>query len=64
MHPSITPTRVEDAVRQSMFGTGNPGFCHHCGEAVEGVEPDARNYSCDVCGHNDVFGAEETMFMM
>ncbi len=28
------------------------------------VEPDARNYSCDNCQANSVFGAQETLLML
>lgn len=62
IHESITTARVLAAVEDSMFGMGNPGFCHACGEDADGCEPDARNYECEGCGENEVFGAEETMF--
>ncbi len=60
----ITMARVLEAVEDSMFGTGNPGFCHACGEDADGCEPDARNYKCHACGALKVFGAEETMMMI
>jgi hypothetical protein len=62
IHESITLDRVEEAVRESMFGLGNPGFCGACGEDADGCEPDARNYECGSCGENEVFGAEEFLF--
>jgi predicted RNA-binding Zn-ribbon protein involved in translation (DUF1610 family) len=37
------------------------GFCVACGAEAEGVEPDAREYECDVCGEKKVFGAEELL---
>lgn len=40
------------------------GFCITCGEITYGVEPDARNYTCDACQSNDVFGAEELVLML
>jgi hypothetical protein len=61
-HESITLERVEEAVKESMFGLGNPGFCRACGEDADGCEPDARNYECEGCGENEVFGAEEFLF--
>ena len=65
MHISITTNRVIEAVKSEMFdGLGNPGFCHNCGEDAEGCEPDARNYTCELCGKDQVFGAEETMLML
>jgi hypothetical protein len=39
------------------------GFCLHCGAEAFGVEPDARNYECEVCGKPRVFGAEELLVM-
>ncbi len=37
------------------------GFCTACGSEAHGVEPDARNYTCEVCGEDKVFGAEEIL---
>lgn len=39
------------------------GYCTHCKSWIAGggVEPDACNYKCEVCGNNTVFGAEECM---
>lgn len=62
MHPSITIKTVEEAVRAQMFGVENPGFCKACGERHESCEPDARNYRCESCGKNEVFGAQELLF--
>ena len=40
------------------------GFCLACGErAYGGIEPDARNYECEMCGESQVFGAEECVLM-
>lgn len=41
----------------------NEGMCCQCGEIAYGVEPDARNYECESCGANEVFGAEELLIM-
>lgn len=38
------------------------GICADCGAEAYGVEPDARNYVCEECGHPSVFGAEECLF--
>jgi hypothetical protein len=40
----------------------NVGFCRECGHAHYGVEPDARNYTCEKCGASAVYGAEEMLF--
>ena len=40
------------------------GFCIGCGtEVSRGVEPDARGYTCDLCGENKVYGMEELVLM-
>ena len=37
------------------------GFCKACGSTAHNVEPDARNYTCESCGQNAVYGAEECL---
>ena len=39
------------------------GFCIECGAGRDCCEPDARNYRCEVCGADAVFGAEELILM-
>jgi DNA-directed RNA polymerase subunit RPC12/RpoP len=39
------------------------GFCIKCGEQADGIEPDAREYRCESCGQNSVYGAGEILFM-
>jgi hypothetical protein len=39
------------------------GFCRACGEEAGCCEPDARNYKCEACGSNQVFGAAELFLM-
>ena len=41
----------------------NGGVCLECGELAYGVEPDARNYTCEECGRAQVFGADEALLM-
>lgn len=64
IHPSVTTERVTEAVRRSHQILDNPGFCIHCGEDAEGVEPDASRYECEACGEPGVYGAEELLIMM
>lgn len=40
------------------------GFCLSCGAERDACEPDARNYWCENCGEQMVFGAAEIMFML
>lgn len=39
------------------------GRCLACGAEAYGVEPDAREYQCDACGENQVYGIEELLIM-
>lgn len=42
----------------------NDGVCLICGDWTDGgVEPDAENYSCEVCENDQVFGAEQALIM-
>lgn len=50
-----------DAVLEACEHDDNTGFCINCGAEVDGVEPDARNYHCEECGQNKVFGAPEIL---
>lgn len=64
VHPSITQTRILEAVHRYNTTLDNPGFCIACGEEVEGVEPDARQYDCEHCGQPKVYGAEELLMRL
>ena len=57
-------TITEDEMHDAMCGTDNPGICIACGERQGGCEPDARNYTCEVCGEKQVFGLEEALLEM
>lgn len=59
----LDPDEVLAAVEAQMTGLDNPGFCISCGAYHDGCEPDARNYPCDECGENQVFGAQEILIM-
>ena len=39
------------------------GLCLNCGEARDGVEPDARGYGCHACVCRSVHGASEIAIM-
>jgi hypothetical protein len=39
------------------------GRCLACGAEAYGVEPDAREYECEVCGEPQVYGLEELLMM-
>tara|TARA_R110002020_G_scaffold49476_3_gene140740 strand:- start:94 stop:369 length:276 start_codon:yes stop_codon:yes gene_type:complete len=59
----IDPTELFLAVNESMFGMTDTGFCTSCGMQQFEVEPDARRYECDDCGHKSVYGAVELVIM-
>jgi len=48
-------------VMQAVGGGHYSGFCLECGFEQDGCEPDARNYKCEYCGADEVFGAEEIL---
>lgn len=52
-----------ELVMELVENDDNEGICTECGEIAYGVEPDARNYECESCGANQVFGAEELLIM-
>jgi len=55
---------TEEDMNEAVYGTGNYGGCIACGKiAYSGCEPDARNYECEACGKNKVFGLEELCLM-
>ena len=64
VHPSVTVQRVIDDVERHNHSLDDPGICLACGEGTEGVEQDARHYTCDACGIDAVFGVEEILIGM
>jgi hypothetical protein len=53
----ISQSRIMAAIESGE----NAGFCKACGAQAYGVEPDARNYTCESCGQAEVYGAEEML---
>lgn len=39
------------------------GFCLHCGAEVYGVEPDAKEYECDVCKKCECLRCRENLLI-
>ena len=64
IHPSITEDRIIEACERRMTSLDNPGFCLACGLEQDGCEPDMRNGTCEFCGENKVYGAEELLIRM
>lgn len=52
-----------EAVMEAVMRDDSTGFCLACGNEQDGCEPDARNYKCEECGLNKVFGAEEILLV-
>ena len=53
-----------DEIIAAVQADDNLGFCLACGEEASGVEPDARGYECEVCGEEEVYGAEELLLRL
>lgn len=56
---NITITLEEYEELDSDYG----GVCLACGEYAYGVEPDARQYTCESCDEKQVYGAQELLMM-
>lgn len=64
IHESVTLSRALRLAEEQMFGTANYGLCLNCGEEADGCEPDARKYTCECCGEQQVYGATEVVMMI
>lgn len=53
-----------DQIIEAAQAEDNIGFCIACGHEQFGCEPDARGYTCEECGKNKVFGAEELLIIL
>lgn len=60
-HKSITDELILEAAERGTLSLDNPGICLMCGVENDACEPDARNYVCEACGADAVFGAEELL---
>lgn len=63
-HKNVTEHAILDACERHRASLDDPGFCLVCGLEVDGVEPDAQNYTCESCGAGQVFGAEELLIVV
>lgn len=59
----LTIAKITKAAEGRLTRLEDPGFCLACGAEHEGIEPDARRYTCESCGEAKVFGAEELVLM-
>lgn len=39
------------------------GLCLNCGEESNCCEPDAQNYTCEICGQRKVYGTANLLMM-
>ena len=53
--------KLQNLASEAVANGDSTGFCKQCGAEAEGVEPDARDYVCDECGEEAVYGAEEIL---
>jgi hypothetical protein len=63
-HKRLTDEFILEAAERSLTTLNSPGLCLVCGNEQEGCEPDARNYECESCGAEQVFGAEELVLVV
>lgn len=54
---TITEQQYHEARDQDL------GYCLACGAIRECCEPDAREYHCEECGEDMVYGVEELLMM-
>ena len=53
------------AAKAATYGDGDyAGWCVKCWKKAYGVDPDARKCTCENCGADKVYGAEELVLMM
>ena len=52
---------TEDQFRE--YQENSIGLCRKCKAERECCEPDARDYPCESCGKNAVYGVEELLIM-
>ena len=62
--PNLDDDEIIAGAREQLFGMENIGFCIECGYQSDECEPDAREYTCDGCGDNKVYGACELLNYM
>ncbi len=51
-----------DQVLAAIERDDHTGICIKCGFEQGGCEPDAREYVCENCGAEAVYGAQECLF--
>jgi len=59
LHKSITNDRIYAVAEDAATSLESPGFCNACGADAYCVEPDAREYTCEVCDEPKVYGIDE-----
>lgn len=58
----MSTQQILDAAVASEMGGASIGICVACAAEQHGVEPDARRYPCQSCGHKgSVYGAPELL---
>lgn len=56
---AIPLDRIEEGI------DNNDGYCVNCQDItnIGGVEGDAENYPCEMCGQNEVYGIEQALLL-
>ena len=60
MHHSIDYDRIQALITEDNM----MGICRLCGEDQPYCDPDTSYYTCEICGAEEVFGAEEYLFLL
>ena len=55
--------QYKPSIEYLMSMSDNEGFCVACGETQDGIEPDARKYTCEHCCQPTVYGRDEIVMM-
>lgn len=58
-----TTSEITDFAVECCENDSYDGMCLACGNVQGGCEPDARNYKCEACGRNNVYGGQELLIM-
>jgi hypothetical protein len=53
-----------DQIMEAVEADDNIGLCTASGAEHYGIEPDARKYTCEECGENSVYGAQELLMRL
>lgn len=60
--PNIITQSDFDELGDAIIMSDPSGYCYECEQVmIGGVEPDAHNYECELCGTRNLHGTERIM---